>query len=99
MRKVEQVKIISAGKAAVLAEAYNKWYCEMVDAREKVSVTKGCPFVIKDRQFTVSGSGTKQQLHLIIFYEHMVLTENMVEGDKGKHLDKTGVSAVGRRNG
>jgi len=99
MRKVEQVEIIEARDESDLAAKYNKWYRDLVDAREAVPTTKGQPLVILDRQFTVTGTGKTRKLYLVIFYEHMLFTGTEASGDRGKGYDKSGFSAVARRGG
>lgn len=99
MRRVEQVKVISAKSEAKLEEAYNKWYVQLADAREQVPAIRGQSLVIHERHLTVHGSGAGRTLFLSVFYEHLLFQEQEVGSDRGVYLDTTGVSAVNPRGG
>ncbi len=97
MKRVEQVKIISAKTEEALETAYNQWYRELHAAREGIPILQGQRIKIFDRRLTVHVSGKSRQLFLAVFYEHMDIPEVAAGGDRGRHLDRSGVSAVGRR--
>lgn len=97
MQRVEQVKILSAKNEDQLATAYNQWYLDLHAARESIPTLQGQRIKIFDRRLTVYVSGKSRQLFLAVFYEHMDIPEVAAGGDRGKHLDRSGVSAVGRR--
>lgn len=97
MQRVEQVKMLSATTEEALEELYNKWFIDIVTAREKVSLTRGQPLKVFDRRLTARVSGKTRIIFLAVFYEHIILEDTAQGPDRGKHLDNTGVSAVGPR--
>ncbi len=97
MQRVEQVEILSASSEEKLATVYNQWYLGLHAARENIPTLQGQRIKIFDRRFIDKGSGKARKLSIAVFYEHMEVPEAAAGGDRGKHLDNTGVSAVGRR--
>lgn len=94
MKKVEQVKVITGKSEEDVAEKYNSWYVEMVDARESVPSLKGNPLVILDRRLTAQVTGKTKNITLAVFYEHILLQPTETGPDRGKLLGKEGFSAV-----
>ncbi len=97
MQRVEQVKVISAKNEDQLAAAYNQWYLDLHTVREGIPTLQGQRIKIFDRLFIDKGSGKTRKLSIAVFYEHMNIPEVATGEDRGKHLDSSGLSAVGRR--
>lgn len=97
MKMIECVKIMESTSPVQLEEAYRGWFTQLTEQRSKTPQTKNQPLIIRDRKYLATKSGKSTTYSLAVFYEHLLLEEKEQGVDRGKHLDKSGVSSVGPR--